>query len=354
MKIPLFYISLLSVSCAVSSLTYTTHVHAKTVQSSSHVGTWKNKDEDGDGVPDEQDDYPFDADKASFYGLTETENNNLIETANSLEDNFPVRILGTLENSGDTDVFKFAFPSETTKNNDRISVIITSSSNNFYPTANLFDSSGAQLDTYVDANFKPVNGLKYFFNYIPKSSTPVFLSISSLSQQGIASYTAEVFVDNDVDGLSDIKEISLGMDPQKSDTDSDGVLDSYEYFVYQNGQLNTDIDNDNIPNFLDDDSDNDNIPDSEEFFSDPDKDSLANFVDIDSDGNGILDSVEAVSLDNPIDTDSDSVPNYLDIDDDGDGVFDIYDKNRLTTVDIADINSSSIKMYGVSTVLSEE
>ena len=77
-------------------------------------------------------------------------------------------------------------------------------------------------------------------------------------------------------------------------------------------------------------------------------------MDIDSDCTGFLDSVEAVSLDNPIDTDSDSVPNYLDIDDDGDGVFDIYDKNRLTAVDIAGVNSSSIKMYGVSTVLSEQ
>ncbi|MCW1717375.1 MSCRAMM family adhesin SdrC [Pseudoalteromonas sp. A3] len=354
MKIPLIYFSLLSVSSALSLLSYTTPVKAKAIQSPPHVGTWQNKDEDSDGVVDEQDDYPFDVSKTGFYELTESENNNLVETSNSLEGNFPGRVFGELDNSGDTDVFKFSFPSETIESNNRVSVIITSNDNNFYPTANLFDRSGTQLATSVDSDFKPVNSLKYFFTYIPDSSAPVFLSISSLSQQGIASYTAEVFVDNDADAMSDIKEISLGMNPKRSDTDSDGILDSYEYFVYKNGQLNTDVDNDNIPNFLDNDSDNDNIPDSVELFSDPDKDSLANFVDIDSDGNGFLDSVEAVSLDNPIDTDSDSVPNYLDIDDDGDGVFDIYDKNRLTAVDIAGVNSTSIKMYGVSTVLSEQ
>ncbi|ATC86474.1 MULTISPECIES: hypothetical protein [Pseudoalteromonas] len=66
MKTPLFYLSLLSVSCAFSSLTYTTPLHAKTIQPSTHIGTWLNKDEDADGVPDEQDEYPFDADKTTI------------------------------------------------------------------------------------------------------------------------------------------------------------------------------------------------------------------------------------------------------------------------------------------------
>ncbi|MBH0020526.1 hypothetical protein I6F40_09255 [Pseudoalteromonas sp. SWXJ133] len=75
MKIPLFHLSLLSLGSAFSSLTYTTDVHAKTVQS-SHVGTWQNKDEDGDGVLDDQDDYPFDADKTTITVVQEEEFNN--------------------------------------------------------------------------------------------------------------------------------------------------------------------------------------------------------------------------------------------------------------------------------------
>ena len=53
MKISLFYLSLLSVTSAFCSLTYTTPSHAKAIQPTTHVGTWQNKDEDGDGVPDE-------------------------------------------------------------------------------------------------------------------------------------------------------------------------------------------------------------------------------------------------------------------------------------------------------------
>ncbi|XQF90254.1 hypothetical protein ACOBV8_17975 [Pseudoalteromonas espejiana] len=40
-------------------LTYTAPLNAKTVQSSPPVGTWQNKDEDGDGVPDELDAYSY-------------------------------------------------------------------------------------------------------------------------------------------------------------------------------------------------------------------------------------------------------------------------------------------------------
>ena len=69
MKTPLFYISLLTVSSAFTSLTYTTPLHAKTIQPTTHVGTWQNKDEDGDGVPDEQDDYQFDASRTRLFNL---------------------------------------------------------------------------------------------------------------------------------------------------------------------------------------------------------------------------------------------------------------------------------------------
>tara|TARA_B100001059_G_scaffold235105_1_gene279710 strand:+ start:20789 stop:20989 length:201 start_codon:yes stop_codon:yes gene_type:complete len=65
LKTPLIYLSFLSVSCAFCTLTYTPNSHAKTIQP-TNIGTWQNKDEDGDGVPDEQDDYPFDASKTQW------------------------------------------------------------------------------------------------------------------------------------------------------------------------------------------------------------------------------------------------------------------------------------------------
>ncbi|XQF90270.1 hypothetical protein ACOBV8_18055 [Pseudoalteromonas espejiana] len=42
----------------------------------------ENKDEDGDGVPDEQDDYPFDADKTTITVVQEEEFNNNVTEAN--------------------------------------------------------------------------------------------------------------------------------------------------------------------------------------------------------------------------------------------------------------------------------
>jgi hypothetical protein len=319
-----------------------------------HQGTWENKDEDGDGVPDEQDDYPFDASKSAFFILQESEQNNLVETADDVAGHFPFRILGTLPNAGDTDVFKISFPTEQVSPDDRLSITILSSSSNFYPTANLFDKNGTQLDTHREDNIKPVNGFKYHLIYFPNGNTTAYLSISSLRQVGEAAYIALVSIDSDSDGMADITEMALGMNPHAADTDNDGIQDSYEYYVYKNGQLNTDIDNDGIANFLDDDSDDDGLPDWLESFTDADKDSLGNFVDTDSDGNNIIDAVEAINQDIPVDTDADKTPDYIDLDDDADDVFDIYDSNRLVQVDEPDANATEFKLYGVNTILSEQ
>ncbi|MGB1201761.1 MAG: hypothetical protein ACPG5R_09370, partial [Cognaticolwellia aestuarii] len=82
MKIPLFYLTLLSFSSVFSSLMFITPLSAKTIQPTTHIGTWQNKDEDGDGVPDEQDDYPFDATKTTMSVVQEQEFNNNVGQAN--------------------------------------------------------------------------------------------------------------------------------------------------------------------------------------------------------------------------------------------------------------------------------
>ncbi|KPZ58875.1 hypothetical protein AN391_01557 [Pseudoalteromonas sp. P1-13-1a] len=80
MKIPLIYFSLLSVSSAFSLLSHTTPAKAKAIQSPPHVGTWQNKDENGDGVVDEQDDYPFDNTQPRFIGGQESVIVNLLRS----------------------------------------------------------------------------------------------------------------------------------------------------------------------------------------------------------------------------------------------------------------------------------
>ncbi|GIU52560.1 hypothetical protein TUM4438_45590 [Shewanella sairae] len=214
--------------------------------STARIDSWENKDEDSDGIPDEQDDYPFDANKSTLFSINETANNNLIETADDVGQHFPFRVTGKLPHSGDTDVFKITLPRSHLKATDRLSITILSSDSNFYPTANLFDRNGTQLKTYREDKIKPVNGLKYHFTYMPNGNETAYLSISSLRQLGDASYTAEISIDNDADGIADIKEKALGMNHHRQDTDSDGIKDSYEYFVYKHNQLETDIDNDGI------------------------------------------------------------------------------------------------------------
>lgn len=95
MKTPLIYLSLLSVSCAFCTLTYTKISHAKTIKPTAHIGTWQNKDEDGDGVPDEHDDYPFDATKTTIKVVQEQEFNNNVGQANPVG-NIPFKAAGLL------------------------------------------------------------------------------------------------------------------------------------------------------------------------------------------------------------------------------------------------------------------
>jgi|GEM_PF-3052955 len=115
--------------------------------------------------------------------------------------------------------------------------------------------------------------------------------------------------DEDEDGLSDYHEAELGTDPLNSDTDGDGLIDGYEYFLTQHPsfkELNlslTELDSDG--DFVDDlsavvaamagvpfspdgaiDSDGDTLPDNLETLlgTDPTK--------MDTDGDGVDDNVE--------------------------------------------------------------
>jgi len=67
--------------------------------------------------------------------------------------------------------------------------------------------------------------------------------------------------DSDGDGITDARELALGLNPNSNDSDGDGILDRDEI-----GDVNnpTDSDGDDIIDALDTDSDNDGISDAEE------------------------------------------------------------------------------------------
>ena len=94
------------------------------------------------------------------------------------------------------------------------------------------------------------------------------------------------------------------------DQDGDGIPDTAE-------GTTVDTDGDLTFNHLDTDSDNDNIPDQIEQTPDSDGDSSPNYLDVDSDGDGFFDVLEGLG-----DSDGDLQPNYLDLDSDGDGISD--------------------------------
>ena len=114
-----------------------------------------------------------------------------------------------------------------------------------------------------------------------------------------AETTAQVTVtvisdsDRDGDGLDNDEETRLGTDPDKGDTDGDGVSDAAEVGVDPQNPL--DNDHDGIIDALDDDDDNDSILSIYENYN----------------GGSLTDT----------DSDFDGTPDYLDPDDDNDGLL---------------------------------
>jgi gliding motility-associated-like protein len=131
--------------------------------------------------------------------------------------------------------------------------------------------------------------------------------------------------DSDGDGIPDAWEGAercwTCTDADKIDNNGDGWDDRIQF----GGFKPKDTDLDGIYDFLDTDSDNDCIPDAAESLNDVDHDGQLNFRDGDSDNDGIPDAVEAVSCTIPVDTDGDGVRDFEDFDSDNDGMLDAYE-----------------------------
>ena len=196
--------------------------------------------------------------------------------------------------------------------------------------------------------------------------------------------------DSDNDGIPDADEVSSLPPLTGLDTDNDGIDDAID--VDQTGGndanndgiddaiMSDDFDNDGTPDYLDTDSDNDRVPDVLEGNADADGDAAPNYLDLDSDFDGIPDSVEADNVpdllnadaDNdgiddafdvdvsggtdanangiddafePVDTDADGTPDYLDTDSDDDGIPDaiegVVDTDSDGTADWRDVDADN-------------
>lgn len=107
---------------------------------------------------------------------------------------------------------------------------------------------------------------------------------------------------------------------------SDTLFDSFDFSLDDGGSalgdsfaitINTDTDNDGLPDVIDDDDDGDGIDDVDEGSGDSDGDGIDDSLDLDTDGDGIPDVVEGGA-----DDDNDGISNAMDLDSDGDGIPD--------------------------------
>jgi hypothetical protein len=115
------------------------------------------------------------------------------------------------------------------------------------------------------------------------------------------------FIDSDMDNISDINETIFGTDPNNPDTDNDGIYDGIEIIDYSSSEdsdgdgLIDALDSDNI---ISNDTDNDGVSDSRELALG------LNPNNSDSDGDGINDSLEIGRANEnlpPIDYDRDGI-----------------------------------------------
>ena len=131
--------------------------------------------------------------------------------------------------------------------------------------------------------------------------------------------------DSDGDGLLDGVEQSHGMNILGNDTNNDGVNDNAEYvFSVYVACSDFDADADGVPDYIDTDDDNDALPD---ILENPNGDAKIDKnetcqVDKDSDDDGIMDSME---YNYSQDSDGDGMINAMDSDSDNDGVLDCYE-----------------------------
>ena len=305
---------------------YTTPSHAKTIQPTTHVGTWQNKDEDGDGVPDEQDDYPFDASKTQYPVFIEQEPNDNPTVATPVELGKGFKVQGVISSRTDKgDLYGFDVDDVTF-----ITAVFKTDAPRFDPQVYLSDSDGLVQNSIV--LFEDESTKTQIVNFQIRESGRYQLSVLDNNYAGgpDLSYEISVFYDEDVDAFDDQKERALGSLTETNDMDQDGIKDGFEFVLLNTpADVDVDFDEDGIPNWQDTDSDGDSFSDKIEGIEDLNNDGLPNYIDRDADGNTIDDKLESGDFNNPNDFDNDGKIDHLDLDDDGDLILDIFDKQRL-------------------------
>jgi gliding motility-associated-like protein len=310
-----------------------------------------NPDTDGDGTPDNTDDFPLDPSED-----TDTDVDGIGDNSDTDDDNDGVSDAdevtngtdplnpdtdgdGTPDNTDDfpldpsedtdTDVDGIGDNSDTDDDNDGVS------------DADEVTNGTDPLNPDTDGDGTPDNTDDFPLDPLEDTDTDV---------DGIGDNSD---TDDDNDGVSDADEVTNGTDPLNPDTDGDGTPDNTDDFPLDPLE-DTDTDGDGIGDNSDTDDDNDGVSDADEVTdgtdpldSDTDNDGLSDSEEItegtdpldpDTDGDGVSDSTDDFPLDpssgGETDTDGDGTPDNTDdfpldpsedTDTDGDGTGDNSD-----------------------------
>jgi len=257
-------------------------------------------DDDGDGVNDELDLFPYDSsEQFDFDGDGIGNNADTDDDNDGVEDSidaFP-NIAGE---SRDTDQDGIGDNSDTDIDNDGVANNIDAFPFN---SDEQFDHDGDGIGNNADLD-DDNDGV--------------------VDTQDLFALSADEQADADGDGVGDRAD---------TDDDNDGVADTIDLFPLDHTE-HSDFDRDGIGNNADTDDDNDGFPDNIDAFpfaaaenADSDNDGIGDNADTDDDNDGTLDTVDAFLLNaqEQQDFDGDGIGNSEDTDDDDDGVEDTLD-----------------------------
>jgi hypothetical protein len=287
------------------------------------VGNLADEDEDEDGVPDLDDEAPFDPAASRYPRITEIERNDARGSAQALAPaELPFVIAGAFGAAFDGDHFALALPDDS---GFTVSAV---------PSEGVHAELIAWLSGTTDrrlfaidepSSASPAPGAPIVRSFLAPSaaSGPVVIALTDVGETpSVAPWEMTWFRDDDLDGADDARELALGLDPARHDTDGDSLPDGIELAAPR------DPDGDGVPTFFDTDADGDGVEDALEGAGDPDRDGRPSFADTDSDDDGAPDSLVAGDP-SPPDSDGDLVPDFLDLDDDDDDVLDVEDADDL-------------------------
>ncbi|GGQ24097.1 hypothetical protein [Shewanella litoralis] len=149
------------------------------------VGTWENKDEDGDGVVDEQDDYPFDASRSSYSTTIESSFNDNPSVATVISSNIPFKVKGVIEENGDGDVYKFQVTKEIVAANIPITFLLLMDNLSFTSTMSILDENGIAIFE-IKNNSEPLGQVGAISSIIFTSPGTYYVAIAEINLKGDA------------------------------------------------------------------------------------------------------------------------------------------------------------------------